>query len=118
MTDAADAAWMHDLAAELGEDPLRADELAELRALAQAHPAPWGPSPPATTDLALAQVLRRAARLQRTRQRAWLVVSMAAALLFCASPTLVRWRVDRPGNPDRLTHMSRVGLVFWTSSAH
>ena len=34
---------------------------------------------------------------------------MAAALLFCASPTLVRWRVDRPGNPDRLTHMSQLG---------
>jgi len=117
MTDAADATWMHDLAAELGEAPLRADELAELRDLARAHPAPWGSPPPVATDLALAQVLRRGARLQRTRQRAWLLVSMAAALLFCASPTLVRWRVDRPGNPDRLTHMSQLGLVFWTSSA-
>ena len=117
MTDAENATWLHDLAEELGEAPLRADELAELRGLARAQPAPWGPSPPPATDLALAQVLRQATRLQRTRQRAWLVVSMAAALLFCASPTLVRWRVDRPGNPDRLTQMSRVGLVFWTSSA-
>ncbi|MCA8925266.1 MAG: hypothetical protein KDD82_25880 [Planctomycetes bacterium] len=112
-----DDAWLNELATELGEAPLRGAELERLRSLARGYPAPWGATRELSPDLALSRVLRREAYLRQTRRRVWLACSMAAALLFCVSPTLVRWRVERPGRPNATMNLNEVGLIFWTSGA-
>lgn len=113
-----DDTYLSTLAAELGAAPPAPGDVERLRRLAQASD-PWGPVPDLAPDLALARLRRRHAGERRTRRRAALLLSTAAALAVSFTPTLVRWRVDRPGpgTPGDL-RLNQVGMIFFTSSGY